>query len=156
MDSKAPSDSELMEYLRKKYIEEKKKSNPKREGYLAAKYEEPLEVSPEAFFEYMDAKGIPDKCTACGSDSVVIPIGTYTEVDETQDSEGTEPQQKRVKYASFTFLTNSSGETTPSRAYFIRHCGDCGHLDLFRAKNVLEWVREQEDSTSEEESDDQA
>lgn len=142
MDLKDPSDSELMEYLRKKYLAELRVSHSPHKSYLASKYEEPLELKPEEFFEYMDSKGISDKCTSCGSEDVVIPIGTYTELDESTDADSAELEQKRIKYASFTFLTDSSGEPTPARPYYIRHCAECGHLDLFRAKNVLEWVRE--------------
>lgn len=141
MDWKNPTDSDLMKYIKNKYLEEMKELHSSKKEAIEDKYAEPLEVSPDEFFEFMDAKGISDKCSLCGSSDVMIQVGTYTEAVEKNSLDDDEPDQKRVKFASFTFLTSSSGKLTPSRPYYIRYCGNCGRLDLFRARQVIEWVK---------------
>lgn len=145
MDFENPCENELMDYLRRKYIEEMRERNSglkKAQDKLLA---EPLKVTPEAFFEYMDAKGISSSCKLCGSNRISIPVGSFMKLIDTTPPDADEDNlvHERVKFASFSYLTDTNGDVSLIRPYYMRHCENCGHLDLFRASTVLEWVESQ-------------
>lgn len=157
MDFKNPTDSELMDYLKKKYVAEMQERHSNAPRKIAAKLSEPQSVTPEDFFAYMDDKGVGEACPACGSYALSIPVGSFIRYhgihSEEELKEGKEDlAQTRFRFASYTFLSDTRAENSVVRPYFMRHCDNCGHLQLFKAQNVMEWVEDRAGKDAEEEN----
>lgn len=158
MDFKNPTNDELMDYLRKKYVTDMQERHSGAPRAIQSKLREPQNVTPEEFFAYMDDKGVSENCPACGSYSLSIPVGSFIRFhgihSEEELKEGKEDlAQTRIRFSSYTFLSDTRAENSILRPYFMRHCDNCGHLQLFRAQDVLTWVTENAEKRGEESSD---
>ncbi|HGR4956373.1 TPA: hypothetical protein ACLPEC_000073 [Klebsiella aerogenes] len=152
MDIKEPTEQELRDFLKQKYIEEK--LNEEFKGHADAKQrviekqkQNLKKISAEAFFKYLADKGVSRKCVACGSEKLSVPqaVEIATEkMPENFDELSTLEQgmlidamsSTYVQYVSFDGIDNPIGLT---RSYYTVHCLNCGNLTLYRTKPVLNW-----------------
>jgi hypothetical protein len=104
----------------------------------------------------MDDKGVGGTCTACGSSDLSIPVGSFIRyhgvLSDEELKEGKEDlAQTRHRFPSYTFLSDTRAENSITRPYFMRHCENCGYLQLFKAQNVMEWIEDNKSKDAEEE-----
>lgn len=169
MDGPIPTNAELNDFLINLYQEHQlqevekailshykskhgttKNSNEKFNQKMSA-------VTPELFRSFLAEKGVHGQCISCGSNDLTTPeTGTMNNDINTGDLLSDIEQYNRAdseerdnlilnnrifkKHASYSSLVDINNPLYRMRCYFIVHCSNCGHLSLYRASTVLNWL----------------
>lgn len=157
MDMKEPTEQELRDFLRQKYLEDKIKvevaEHSKSKERVIERYRNRLmKVNAELLFKFLADKGVSRRCIACGSDTLSVPQGVQIKSDGLPENYGQLSlleQEKFIDAVSTTYVQYVSFEGTnvPNgliKSYYTVHCMNCGNLTLYRASTVLKWLESQQ------------
>lgn len=112
-------------------------------------------VTPQLFAEFMATRGASTTCISCGSRNLSVPE-TLTFVDNAIP-EGfgamTPAQQvaviKKAKRINVVhYLIGNPSVPLLSDFEFRVNCANCGHVSLYRAHPIVQWIEEQEEDVS--------
>lgn len=159
MDMKEPTEQELRDFLRQKYLEDQIKDEvagySKSKEKVIERYRDRLmKVNAELFFKFLADKGVSRRCIACGSDALSVPQAVQIKSDglpENYEQLSQLEQGKFIDAVSTTYVQYVSFEGTNDpngliKSYYTVHCANCGNLTLYRASTVLKWLESQKNN----------
>ncbi len=153
MEIPYPSEQELKDFLISLYAqsqaEQQLKEHNKKNSNPVDEFQERLKkVTPELFAEYLASKGIEQKCQMCRHEKFAVPesgVLIRSELPENYLSLPDDEKSKSFDKIVRTFVTpitlgSDKFSDILHKTYFPTHCMNCGYLNLYRARSVLNWI----------------
>ena len=103
MDMKEPTEQELLEFLKNRYLEDKVKAEfdkhlQSKRKILEHHRNKLMRVSADLLFKYLAEKGVSRHCIACGSDTLSVPQAINIKSEGLPENYGQLPALEQEKF----------------------------------------------------------